>query len=204
MHMGSADETVKHYLSFLESTASNTDAGQQHVPVAPSTKVDRTKIHADLFGGRLEKHPKVTQAAGSMLNAEYPAVPLCVHSAATVRVSVTLASHICELHVNVPIYRKSDGMHVTKLSTQGSSVLSDVHEGSFSLEFNIPDLNLHSGEYVAFLAVFEGHSFIYRDCLFEFQVLRGNRLFFPNNLLDLACTVALSSPPHPKVVHADV
>lgn len=114
IHMGPAEETVKQYLSFLESTASAVDDGQRHVPSSSSETIDRTAIHADLFGGRLVEHPRVARASGSILNAKDPTAPLCVHSSAIVHVGVTLSGRIEQPQINVPIYRKSDGMHITK------------------------------------------------------------------------------------------
>ncbi len=193
MHVGPSDESVKHYLASLEQH------DQQQIPEArrpgdiepdPRTTASLT---ADLYGGRLSNHPRVAHAHGTIGNLSAPGLPLTVHCRAKVEAVIELADPVPNLSVNIPIYRKSDGLHLTKLTTQQSSVLEAVPCHCFSLQFEISDLNLADGEYVAFLAVFDGHAFIYRDLLAEFQVLKGDRIYFPNNVLDLSADVRVES-----------
>ncbi len=89
--------------------------------------------------------------------------------------------------MNLPVYRARDGLHITKLSTQHTKLLEDVHSGNPTVEFTIEDLNLTNDDYVLVAAIFSGHEFLYRELLLEFTVCSGGQLYFPNNLLDLKC-----------------
>ena len=193
---GPSDVVVTRYLGFLDELENKKHDNQStvgkavllHQPGERTPIVDQRVIaNAEHFGGRLESHPRVKWVRATMDDADSHGQPLHVHSRVILRVEFELAERIERLNLNLPIYRVSDGLHMTKLTTQETGLLQDVHEGVVKTEFLINDFNLADDDYVLVAAIFDSHEFIYRELLLEFSVCKGEGLFFPNNLLDFAC-----------------
>lgn len=197
LHKGSprviadAETATRAYLDYV--TEKTPPAAPVHEPGHRTPSVDNSDLAQAGNWRRLESHPRVHHVHVDIVHAEDASLPLTVH--APVRISVTgqLADHVDVLSINLPIYREADGLHLTKLSTGEAGSLRDVHDGAFNLNIDIPDLNLAYGRYVMFVAIFDGHAFIYRDHAVSFEVLPGNQIYFPNNLLDLSNKQTLES-----------
>ncbi len=192
MDSGPSAEVVTRYLAFLEEQqqdkTTNGNTILLHEPGKKSPKVNQRVIaNAEHYGGRLEQHSIVGRVRGTLTNAAGADLPLWVHCRAILTIEFTLTEEVDRLNMNLPVYRARDGLHITKLSTQHTKLLEDVHSGNPTVEFTIEDLNLTNDDYVLVAAIFSGHEFLYRELLLEFTVCSGGQLYFPNNLLDLKC-----------------
>ena len=88
----------------------------------------------------------------------------------------TLNHKVNNLSVNLPLYRKEDGFHYGKITTINEDVIKHIHEGQVRCRVTIPNFNLNPGAYVLGMAVFEDHSFLYRNIIKEFQVMSNGDL----------------------------
>jgi len=96
-----------------------------------------------------------------------------IHDELVVEYSFNLKQAVKNLNVNLVFYRKDDGLHYGKISTLNGDVIKHIHTGRVSCRVTIPDFNLNPGSYVLLMAIFEGHSFLYRNVVKEF-VVKGN------------------------------
>lgn len=98
-----------------------------------------------------------------------------VHQAMTIRYSFDLKRRVEDLNVSINILRK-DGLLMTTISTLNGDLLRKTEEGHVECEVTLPNVNLNPGDYVIVMPVHEGHSYLFRNKVAEFKVVRGDKM----------------------------
>ena len=93
---------------------------------------------------------------------------------------------------NLVIYRKEDGFHITKISSQNTQLLKKIDSGPVSCEVTINDFNLNPGYYTLVIAVFNEYVPLYRNVAQHFFVKLNRQVLYKNSILDLSCGQKLS------------
>jgi len=178
MMLGTAQETVQAYLDFLERTEQTKSDAKTKKSLGNSAALKQEGLYGPI-------HPpqdgiRDIQVQIRHNGNETNVIP--VHGVLNFEYSFFLDRYVNDLNVTVNFYRK-DGLHLATISTLKGDLLKSIHNGRVHASITINDVVFVPGQYVIVMPIHDGHSYLFRDVVAEFNVTGKGELFWA--LVDL-------------------
>ena len=183
VEMGNAEKIVKNYLKFLDEERKERGGGQTAI------KVKRPDKHTNyIYGEKIyDELDKIENLRFQILCDGEEMSHLPMHSSVEILYSFDILETIGKLETNMVFYRKEDGFHLTKINSTNGRIFEEGDYPSVEVAIRIDDFLFNPGEYIVVLAIFDRHAFLYRNVVAEFVVMAGEKITFPNSVIDLQC-----------------
>jgi len=183
VEMGNSEKVVKNYLRHLDKEKIVKDGEKA------TKKIKRPDKHSNyIYGGKIyDEFDKIDNLKFELLSDGVESSYLAMHTSVEIRYSFSIASTVSRLETNIVFYRKMDGFHITKINSTNGNIFEEGDYSFVEVSVSIDDFIFSPGDYVIVLAVFDRHSFLYRNVVFNFNVLTSDKTTFPNSIIDLNC-----------------
>ncbi len=185
---GQAKEVVKAYLAFLDKQEIQKIQTQQNPTKKKNNQTNQDqKPTPTLYGSFIsDSFEHIENLNVSLLVNGHKVDAFKIHEKLIIEYEFQLKRAVKKLGVNLVFYRENDGLHYSKISTLNGNKVNHIQFGRVSCRVTIPDFNLNPGSYVLLMAIFEGHSVLYRNVVKEFVVMSNGNLTW--GLIDFTCS----------------
>ncbi|MCP5053851.1 MAG: ATP-binding cassette domain-containing protein, partial [bacterium] len=182
---GPSKDVVEAYLKHLEDLEikkkGGKKPGKEKAPVPAKGKNPNS-----IYGNNIyDEFDKIKNLEVELLQKGQKIDSFYMHESVMIRYRFDLIDPVTRLNVNLVIYRKSDGFHLTKISSQNSDALSKIRSGHVCCEIEVKDVNLNPGNYTLLIAISDEYVPLYRNVVQDFYVKLSDKVFYRNSVLDL-------------------
>jgi ABC-type polysaccharide/polyol phosphate transport system ATPase subunit len=168
---GESKEVLKKYSIFMDNKGA--DKIRQNLKQNLPFKSKEKKIQ--LYGAIYDEFDQINNLSFGIFQNNIKVDKVRVNSTVSINYSFNLKRAVTDLNISINIYTES-GQLITTISTLNHTILDGVDSGVVNCSVEIHDLNINPGKYVVVMPIHEGHSYLYRDIVYEFNVISSNQL----------------------------